>query len=71
MLGSQYYFREYLAVRGDIRHILQYNDGTRNNFEGTVGLSFVLDRDEKIKRIPVADSDKNGVNIISKSGTGL
>lgn len=60
-IGVKYYMREYLAVRGDIRHILEYNDGTRNNFEGTVGLCFVLDRDEKIKRIPVVDSDKDGV----------
>lgn len=60
-MGIKYYVREYLAVRGDIRHVLEYNDGTRNNFEGTVGLCFVLDRDEKIKRIPVVDSDKDGV----------
>ena len=60
-IGLKYYLREYLALRGDFRHILEYNDGTRSNFEFTVGVSFALSRDPKIKRIQADDSDHDGI----------
>ncbi len=60
-VGIKYYLLEYLAVRSDIRHLLIFDSDRHKNFEYSVGLSFALNRNKNIIRIPVIDSDGDGV----------
>lgn len=59
--GIKYYLLEYLAVRSDVRHLIFFNPDRHKNFEYSIGLSFALGRNKNIVRIPVIDSDGDGV----------
>jgi len=59
--GIKYILNESLALRGDIRHILDF-DGTNSNLLYTIGVSYLFGkRAEKISPSPM-DSDGDGVN---------
>ena len=51
--GLKYFVQEFLAMRVDLRHNLLFDIATRNDFQYMFGLSFLLDRDKKIRRLPL------------------
>jgi OOP family OmpA-OmpF porin len=59
--GIKYYLNESLALRGDVRHLLDF-DGTNNNLLYTVGISYVFGRKAEQISPPPLDSDGDGVN---------
>ncbi|MBK5276291.1 MAG: OmpA family protein [Desulfuromonadales bacterium] len=47
-IGLKYYLQDYLAVRADVRHLFVYNSvSTRNNFELSMGLTYVFGKERK------------------------
>ena len=70
--GIRYFITKSLALRGDIRHILEMEDTDRNNlldfddisnnFIYTVGLNYMFDlKKKKTAPLPPVDSDGDGV----------
>ncbi len=57
--GIKYFVTETLAVRGDIRHIIDFDD-TNSNLAYTLGLTFLFGGKEK--ELPPMDSDGDGIN---------
>lgn len=54
-VGLKYFLEDYLAVRGEVRHLLVYNNvDTRNNFEVGVGMSYYFGKERKKKPLPTA-----------------
>lgn len=51
--GMKYFLTEYLALRLDVRQNILFNVGSRNDFQYMLGLSFLMDRDQKIRRLPL------------------
>lgn len=51
--GMKYFVQEFIAMRFDLRHNILFEIGTRNDFQYMFGLSFLLDRDKKIRRLPL------------------
>ena len=51
--GLKYFVQEFIAMRLDLRHNILFEIGTRNDFQYMFGLSFLLDRDKKIRRLPL------------------
>ncbi|TGU70234.1 OmpA family protein [Geomonas terrae] len=51
--GMKYFLTEYLALRMDVRQNILFNVGSRNDFQYMLGLSFLMDRDTKIRRLPL------------------
>ena len=61
--GIKYFLTEYMAMRFDVRQNILFNVGSRNDFQYMLGLSFLLDRDAKIRRLPLPpppSADKKG-----------
>lgn len=60
--GIKYFISETLAIRADIRHILDF-DGTNNNLAYTVGLSYLFGKKapQAAPPPPPEDSDGDGV----------
>ncbi|MDR3345560.1 MAG: OmpA family protein [Campylobacteraceae bacterium] len=54
--GLKYYFNEYLALKGEVRHALKFDDGKSNMFF-TVGLAFSIGGREKAPAIVEAPVD--------------
>jgi OOP family OmpA-OmpF porin len=63
--GIKYFLKENLALRGDIRHIIVFDDETLNNLEYAVGLSYFWGGEKKhqaeAEPVVVLDADKDGV----------
>jgi len=51
--GIKYFVQEFLAMRLDVRQNILFEVGSRNEFQYMFGLSFLLDRDKKIRRLPL------------------
>jgi OOP family OmpA-OmpF porin len=64
-VGAKYFLTEAVALRGDMRHLLSFND-TQNNFIYTVGVTFFFGGESKaapamvVAAVPL-DSDGDGV----------
>lgn len=52
-LGLKYFVQEFIAMRLDVRQNILFAIGTRNDNQFMFGLSFLLDRDKKIRRLPL------------------
>jgi OmpA-OmpF porin, OOP family len=50
--GIKYFLEEWLALRADFRHLIVYNNtNTRNNFEFSIGLSYLFGKDHQKKTV--------------------
>lgn len=61
--GVKYFVQEFVAMRLDVRQNILFDVGSRNEFQYMFGLSFLLDRDKKIRRLPLPPpppSEKKG-----------
>lgn len=52
-VGLKFFLSESFALRGDVRHIYAFSDGSDNNFSYTLGLSYLFGN--KAKAAPVAE----------------
>ncbi len=59
--GAKYFFKNYLAVRADFRDLLWFDAGQENNFEYTLGLTYLFGQKREKKPAPLPDADQDGV----------
>jgi hypothetical protein len=59
-IGARYFLTENIAFRTDARQLI-IDGGRSNNFEYTVGLTYYFSKDKQLVRIPIIDSDRDGV----------
>jgi OOP family OmpA-OmpF porin len=59
--GLKYFMSKSLAVRGDVRHLIDFDD-SNNNFAFTIGFSYVFGAKEQAPPLPSPkDSDGDGI----------
>jgi OOP family OmpA-OmpF porin len=63
--GAKYFFKNYLAVRADFRDLLWFDAGQENNFEYTLGLTYLFGQKREKKPAPLPDADHDGVPDLS------
>lgn len=66
--GLKYFIQEFIAMRLDVRQNILFEIGTRNDFQYMFGLSFLLDRDKKIRRLPLPPPPPSEKKIIPGAG---
>jgi OmpA-OmpF porin, OOP family len=59
--GVRYFLTENIAFRTDFRQLIISDGGKSNNLEYTAGLTYYFSKDKQLVRIPVIDSDHDGV----------
>lgn len=61
-LGARYFITEYLALRADAKQFFEYfRKSARSNYEFSAGIVLAYGKDDKLRRIPPPDTDKDGV----------
>ncbi len=60
-IGAKYFLKDHLAINGDVRHLLLFNNGDhdRNDFEYQIGLTWYWSG--KRPKNPPSDRDRDGV----------
>lgn len=61
-LGMKYFVADYLALRGELRQVLVFDDQRTNDYEYVLGLTYLFGVERKPRPKPVVDSDGDGVD---------
>lgn len=59
-VGLKYFFSENIALQGDVRHVISFDD-TYNNLIYTLGVTFYFGGAKRAEAVPFKDSDGDGV----------
>lgn len=59
--GLQYFLRNYLVLRADLRHNIWFDAGRMDNVEYTAGLSYLFGKEREKKPVPPPDADGDAV----------